>query len=113
MTTEQNGDDAKQKDHPPFKPAEIANSTEEDVRTAFSGPALASNRFFLSLVGSGVRIAFTEQHGKIVGPQFRTAVMISLEDAFALRDLLTSQLSNIQFIEVPPQDEPADADSSK
>ena len=47
-------------------------ASTEELELAFSGPAVASNRVFMTLVGSGIRIAFTEQHGDMT-PQFRAA----------------------------------------
>jgi len=67
--------------------------SEDELRAAFAGPAFHSNKIYLSITGSGARLAFMEQQGEPVPPTFRTAVVLSLPDALALRDLITRMLS--------------------
>ena len=69
--------------------------TPEELKVVFSGPALLTNRMFVTLDRYGVRIAFTEQKRDDV-PSFRTAVVMSLQDAIALRNLLDSRLKPIE-----------------
>jgi hypothetical protein len=66
-----------------------ASGSELDI--ALSGPAIVSNRFFVTL-GPTVRIAFCEQFGTEVGPKFRTAVSLPIQDAIALMGLLKQLL---------------------
>lgn len=70
--------------------------SEEDLRAAFSGPAVRSNKIFLSMTEGGVRLAFMEQHGDVVLPVFRAAVLLSFQDALSLRDLIARQLEGLQ-----------------
>ena len=63
-----------------------ATKIEEGI--AFSGPALHSNRFFVNAWPNAVRIAFLENSDPANTPQFRSAVMLSLDDAVALQKLL-------------------------
>ena len=62
---------------------------------AFVGPAAHSNRFYIIVQPSGLRIAFMEAFKPMVEPVFRSAVLMSYEDALALRDLLTRQLATV------------------
>jgi hypothetical protein len=69
--------------------------TNSELDIAFSGPAIASNRFFVT-VGPTVRIAFCEQLGPNIGPKFRTAVSLPAQDAIALAELLKQLLAPIE-----------------
>jgi len=69
--------------------------SREDLEAAFAGPAPHSNRFFVTLGASGVRIAFTEQNPGI-GPQFRVATIMSYQDAIQLTELLQRLLKPVQ-----------------
>ena len=67
--------------------------TDEELRASFSGPAVRSNKIYLSIMADGsVRIAFMEQQGDAMPPVFRTAVILSRQDALSLRDLIARQL---------------------
>lgn len=70
-------------------------STDE-MRVAFSGPAFAANRFFVTIGPAGVRIAFTEQWKDDVTPEFRCAAIVPISDAIQLKDLLTRVLSSLE-----------------
>ena len=74
----------------------ILDVTNEELRSAFSGPAVFSNKFYATTGPSGVRLTFMEALGELVPPVFRTAVLLPFQDALALRDLLTAQLSDIE-----------------
>ena len=84
---------------PEEAPSVVASVSNEELRTSFSGPAVRSNKIYLSLTDGGVRIAFTEQHGDAVPPIFRTAVILSFADALSLRDLIARQLARIEGLE--------------
>ncbi len=85
------------------KPEEASSGTElvpvseEELRTAFSGPAVRSNKIYLSMTESGVRLSFMEQHGDVVPPVFRMAVILSVQDALSLRDLIARQLKGLEI----------------
>lgn len=83
----------------------LIDVSDDELRAAFSGPAVLSNKFYTTLGPSGVRLAFMEALGDRVPPIFRAAVVLPYQDALALRDLLTAQLSDIDVI-IPPQTEP-------
>lgn len=78
--------------------------SDEDYLAMFEGPAFASNRMFMTVTQDGVRLAFMEQHGTRVPPQFRTAVALSFANAFALRDLLERQLKNIRAVQMTKEE---------
>ncbi len=80
--------------------SELPRVTDEGIRASFSGPAVRSNKIYLSLTpDGGARIAFLEQHGDVVPPIFRTAVILSFRDALSLRDLIARQLGQIEGLE--------------
>lgn len=84
-----------------------ATTNEDELRASFSGAAVNSNRFFSSMVSAGLRIAFMEQHGKAVTPVFRTAVLLSVQDAIALRNLLIRQLKDVEPLVKKAEEEAA------
>ena len=57
----------------PDKPVPVS---EEELQIAFSGPAVAANKVYVTLNPAGVRITFTEQRNPKVVPVFRTAVLV-------------------------------------
>jgi len=80
-------------------------TTADEMSVGMSGPAILSNRFFASNTLAGVRIGFCETSGIENTPAvFRTAVVLSFQDAAALRDLLTHQLQGVLFIESPTEE---------
>lgn len=70
--------------------------SDEELRVAFSGAAISSNKIYVTLTGAGARITFMEQLGEVVTPVFRTAVVLSYPDALALRDVLTRTLKDVE-----------------
>jgi hypothetical protein len=68
---------------------------EEECKIAYSGPAVAANRSYVSLSSGGARLAFTEQQGKSL-PVFRNAVMLSFQEAIALKNVLADLLKDIE-----------------
>lgn len=74
------------------KTAEI----DSELLAAFGGPAFASNRFFVTVGQSGVRIAFTEQWGESAPPAFRCAAVMGVPDAIQLKDLLAQLLRPLE-----------------
>jgi len=79
----------------------VKSATKDTLDAAFDGPAYAVNRLFVTLGAGGVRVAFTEQRPfkegeEVPTPLFRTAVMLSPQDAIALRNLLTRTLADIE-----------------
>lgn len=86
--------DKKPEDAP--RETERAQVTDEGLRVSFSGPAVRANKIYLSMTSGGVRIAFLEQHGDPVPLAFRTAVILSVQEALSLRDLLAHQLEGIE-----------------
>jgi hypothetical protein len=70
--------------------------SEDELQIAFSGPAIASNKVYVTLSPGGIRIAFTEQRTSAAQPSFRSAVMMNFQDAIALRNLLSQILANVE-----------------
>jgi hypothetical protein len=80
--------------------------TEKESAMAASGPAYAANRFYIhAVVGSWVRITFAEELFPEQFPVFRTAVVISIEDAAALAKSLGD------LVRAPPQIQSDQADT--
>lgn len=67
----------------------------EEESVGFSGPAISANRVLVHIGAAGVRISFVEQWGDR-NIEFRTAVMMPMQDAIALKNLLTGLLSDIE-----------------
>jgi hypothetical protein len=78
-------------------PETTAPVTDQELIIAFGGPAFHTNKIYASLLPMGVRVAFMEQLGDKVPATFRTAVFLNLQDAFALRDLLSKVLENVKL----------------
>jgi hypothetical protein len=70
--------------------------SDAEHQVAFEGPALLANKVYLSITAAGARLAFAEQYGERVLPQFRTAVVLAYQDALALRDLISKLLADIE-----------------
>jgi hypothetical protein len=64
--------------------------TEDDkfVNIGMSGPAVLSNKFTATTDGLFMRIAFLEGNGGITEEKFRSAVVVTLDDALALAGLI-------------------------
>lgn len=73
--------------------AATSKVSPEEMRTAFSGSAVLSNKFYVSITESGVRIAFCEDHPFVGSAQFRTAVLLPFGDAIALSELISSLIA--------------------
>lgn len=71
----------------PLKPI-----SQPELDIALSGPAILTNRFFVSVGPNGVRIAFTEQGSPDHTPVFRAGVGMSIPDAISLYRLLRDLL---------------------
>ncbi len=70
--------------------------SETELDIANSGPALLSNRFYVTVAPFGVRIAFTEQSNPQKPPAFRTAVVMSIQDGIALYKLMQDLLKEAE-----------------
>ena len=79
----------------PKNPYEIFRPlSEAEVDMAYSGPAVLSNKFYVSVSGMGARIAFAEEsEGRPA--VFRTAVFLSLPDAVSLSKVLKELIKEI------------------
>jgi len=89
--------------------------TEQELSLAYEGPAVSVNRVLITIGVAGVRIAFVE-HGKDVPPQFRTAIVMPIQDAISFKNVLAEMLTDIERqiavreeIEKSPQEELAEA----
>jgi hypothetical protein len=68
---------------------------KSDLREAYAGPAVAANRFYVTM-GPTLRIAFCEQLSDKVKPQFRSAVSLAHADAIVLANLLQKALAPVE-----------------
>jgi len=64
-----------------------------DLEASFDGGAVNSNRMVASHVAAGLRLSFLEAYRPDAQPRFRAAVLLSYQDAAALRDLLMGLLA--------------------
>ena len=67
--------------------------SDEEMEAAYSVPAQLVSRFVLTVVPTGIRIAFGELVLLNKVALFRSAVAMSPEEAVELRDLLTKMLA--------------------
>lgn len=67
---------------------------DSEIRVAYDGPAIYTNRFFGTLGPGGFRLSFAEQRSG-GAPRFRAAVQMSPQDAIELRNLLVRMLEDI------------------
>lgn len=81
--------------------------TEDLMRAAFAGPALNSNRYVVSHVSSGLRLAFLEDASD-GSSHFRTAVLLSHMDAIKMYKLIQGLMKEIE-----PQIQDAMAEAEK
>lgn len=66
----------------------------EEMALSYSGPAIVSNKFYIAVGPTGVRVTFAEgQNGAF---HFRSAIMLSFQDAIALKDILGELLIPIE-----------------
>lgn len=70
--------------------------TDNNLSSTFDGPALHTNKIFMSNFAGGTRLTFMEQMGDQIPPTYRTAVFLSYPDAIELRDLLARQLQEVE-----------------
>ena len=76
--------------------AEQAPPKSVEVEVSLSGPAILSNRFFVIVGPTGVRITFAEQFGPETQPAYRTAVVLAHQDAIELAALLKTMTKPIE-----------------
>ncbi len=72
-------------------PLDVQQVSSLEMEIAQSGPAIYSNRFFITISNAGTRIAFAEA-GPDMPPVFRSAVLLSHADTYALAGLLKDLL---------------------
>lgn len=87
---------ADENDVVPLAAGEQPGISDAELRTAFAGPAVAANRIYITTTSLGLRIAFAEQNGEKVAPAFRTAIVLSFQDAISMKDLLTRLLADVE-----------------
>lgn len=90
-------------DNPDEQTTQVQEVGDDEMRIAFAGPAVFSNRFFITLTQSGVRVAFAEQQGGDL-PVFRTGVILGFSDALALSGLIKELMDRHVRIESAPTD---------
>ena len=75
---------------------DVKQVSAQEMQVAFSGPAILSNRFFVTLGAAGARRAFAEQSTPETQPVFRAAVVMPFQDAIELARVLRLVLSDIE-----------------
>lgn len=87
--------------------------SDEEMAVAYSGPALATNKFYVSITSGGVRIAFAEVNPQVRLPAFRTAVMLPFPDALTLAELVNRLVhENVQIVMEGPVPDGAQSGSA-
>lgn len=73
----------------------ISNASQSDIKAAFDGAAVYTNRFIVTINNFGVRIAFIEQNSVGEEPQSKlsAAVVMTRDDAVALVELISKMLT--------------------
>lgn len=66
----------------------MASLTTTEKEAVQSVPAVLVNRVFVSAGMHGVRLAFAEQSSEDLSPMLRSAVVMTVQDALALCDLI-------------------------
>jgi hypothetical protein len=74
------------------------------MEIAQSGAAVYVNKFFVSIGPAGTRIAFAEQ-ATDYAPVFRSAILLSIADTFALAGLLKDLLDKNVVVTPTPAPE--------
>ncbi len=72
-----------------------AGVSRKDADVANSGPAVWANKF-LAVLGPMVKLVFMEQGGPEEPVFFRAAVVMSHQDAIALKNMLTGMLAEVE-----------------
>jgi len=83
----------------------------EDFEISHEGPSVFVNNFYLAVGHWGIKIAFAEQLRKDIPPVFRSAVVMSKQEATALQIALQKLLNNeagecFKLISVKSNNEP-------
>lgn len=66
---------------------EFVQETDE-LDIVFGGPAVASNKFYINVSAGGIRITFAESAEGLAKAKFRSAVMLSFQDAISFSGLI-------------------------
>ena len=66
--------------------------SKEELEVAFSGPAPSANRFYVTVGPQGVRLSFIEQVPNSSQNFFRSAAVLSHQDAIQLSEILKELL---------------------
>lgn len=75
--------------------------TEPETAIINSGPAIFANKIYATMMPQGLRLTFAEVNPASPTPSFRAALLLGIQDAAALADLLQRQLSQIEVVETP------------
>ena len=67
-------------------------ASEEEMEMALSGPAIYSNKVLINAGAGGVKLTFAETQAEGKKSYFRSAVMLSYQDAINLWKVLREQL---------------------
>jgi hypothetical protein len=73
-----------------------STTLDPDLEVSFSGPATLVNRFIVTFHPSGVRIGLLERRAPEAASEFRTAILLSYQDAIELKNLLSVMLKPVE-----------------
>jgi hypothetical protein len=74
---------------------QLVQPTEEQKNAAYQGPANSANRFVMTIVRNGVRLAFLEDD--LAGTShFRSAVLLNPEDAINMAQTILAMAQRAQ-----------------
>ena len=93
-------------DEPKAEPK--VNVSQLELELANRQPAVFVNKTVLSLTGPLARLTFLETKAE-VEVQARTAVVMTIGDLLAVRDLIQRMTANVQLVEVKVGDKKPDA----
>ena len=72
--------------------------SKEELEVSFSGPAPSANRFYVNIGPQGVRLSFTEQVPNSSQNFFRSAALLSPQDAIQLSEILKEMLEPFEKV---------------
>ncbi len=70
--------------------------SQKELEIAFSGPAVLTNRFYVTIGAYGIRISFTEVQNNDADPVFRTGCVMCIQDGIRLKNLLQEMLKDVE-----------------
>jgi hypothetical protein len=73
----------------------------DELQIAFSGPSIWVNKFYVTVSGATVRIAFAEIANSEAVPQFRSSVTMSAAEFLQLKGLMEGIAKSVKTVAIP------------